>query len=210
MVTTRIKNIIFDLGGVLLNLDFAKTFRAFEALGVKEFATYFAQSHSNPLFAQLEKGEISPVDFYRQFRLTTGVDASNEEIAHAWNAMLLDFRTTSMAYLKQIGGQYRVFLLSNTNQIHLEAFRAIHYHQFGHNGFDDHFEKAWYSHELGLRKPDVECYTTVMQHHALTGTETLFVDDTAINITGAEKAGLATCLLEKGMKIEVVLPDYLK
>jgi putative hydrolase of the HAD superfamily len=209
MATNPIKNIIFDLGGVLINLDFEKTFHAFEALGVKDFATYFQQSHSNPLFAQLEKGEITPAVFYEQFRLATGVDATDVAIAGAWNAMLLDFRDESMQYLVQLGGQYRVFLLSNTNQIHLEAFREIHFRQFGHNAFDGHFEKAWYSHELGLRKPDVECFTTVMQQYTLKGEETLFVDDTAINIAGAEKAGLGTCLLEKGMLIETVLPHYL-
>lgn len=209
MATNPIKNIIFDLGGVLINLDFEKTFRAFEALGVKDFANYFQQSHSNPLFAQLEKGEITPAIFYEQFRLATGVDATDAAIAHAWNAMLLDFRDESMHYLKQLGGQYRVFLLSNTNQIHLEAFREIYYRQFGNNDFENHFEKAWYSHELKLRKPDVACFSTVMQHHALNGDETLFVDDTAIHIAGAEKAGLGTLLLEKGMKIEFELPRYL-
>jgi putative hydrolase of the HAD superfamily len=209
MATNQIKNIIFDLGGVLINLDFEKTFRAFEALGVKDFPNYFQQSHSNPLFAQLEKGEITPAIFYEQFRLATGVDATDEAIAHAWNAMLLDFRNDSIQYLKQVGGQYRVFLLSNTNQIHFEAFNAIYKQQFGYNDFDSHFEKAWYSHEMSLRKPDVECFNAVMEHHSLRGDETLFVDDTAINISGAEKAGMGTCLLAKGMLIETVLHGYL-
>lgn len=209
METNKIKNIIFDLGGVLINLDFEKTFRAFEEMGVQDFANYFQQSHSNPLFAQLEKGEITPAIFYEQFRLATGVKATDTDIATAWNAMLLDFRNESMQYLKHLGGQYRVFLLSNTNKIHLEAFHAIFAQQFGRNDFDSHFEKAWYSHEMSLRKPDVKCFNAVMDYHALKGNETLFVDDTAINLSGAEKAGLGTCLLAKGMLIEKVLPDHL-
>lgn len=204
-----VRNIIFDLGGVLLNLDFNRTFRAFEDLGVPDFGRFFQQSFSNPLFAGLETGACSPEDFYHAFRLETGLTATNEKIAAAWNAMLLDFRMGSMAYLETLKGNYRVFLLSNTNQIHLEAFREIHFRQFGHHGFDDHFEKAWYSHELGLRKPHPECYNAVMERHGLLPGETLFVDDTLVNIEGAAKSGLGTLHLEKGLLIESVMPALL-
>lgn len=205
----RVSNIIFDLGGVLLNLDFNRTFRAFEALGVADFQSYFQQSHSNPLFAQLEQGKITPSAFYDAFRQATGLGVPDWQIADAWNAMLLDFRVESMAYLTSLKGQYRLFLLSNTNQIHLDAFRDIHFRQYGHHDFDSHFEKAWYSHELGLRKPNAECYAAVLNHHKLIAGETLFVDDTAINIEGAAKLGIRTLLLEKTARIETVMPSVL-
>ncbi|HSK13880.1 MAG TPA: HAD family phosphatase [Phnomibacter sp.] len=204
-----IRNIILDLGGVLLNLDIPRTFTAFEQLGVTDFQQYYQQSYSNPLFARLEKGACTPEEFYEDFRATTGLKATDQAIADAWNAMLLDFRTESMAYLQTLRNQYRVFLLSNTNEIHLRAFRQIHYEQFGHHGFDDLFEKAWYSHELGLRKPDVPCYTEVLARHQLSGAETLFVDDTPVNIEGAKKAGLVTGFLPKGATIEELVPGWL-
>ena len=204
-----IRNIIFDLGGVLLNLDFEKTFQAFEQLGVRDFKQYFQQSHSNPLFADLETGKIGPLSFYKAFRQSTGLKIEDEEIASAWNAMLLDFRDESMSYLDHLKGSYRIFLLSNTNQIHLDAFRDIHFRQYGNHGFDDHFEKAWYSHELGLRKPHTECYLSVLDRHQLNRNETLFVDDTLINIEGAQKAGIQTLHLPKGQTIEEVMPAML-
>jgi putative hydrolase of the HAD superfamily len=201
-----IRNIIFDLGGVLLNLDFERTFKAFDALGVSDFQRYFQQSYSNPLFEELEKGICSPESFYAGFRATTGISADNKLIADAWNAMLLDFRQNSMAYLETLKGQYRIFLLSNTNQIHLEAFREIHFQQYGHHEFDSHFEKAWYSHEIGLRKPNPDCYKAVLQQKGLLPEETLFVDDTAINIEGAKQVGLQTLLLPKKGFIETEMP----
>ena len=205
----RIRNLIFDLGGVLLNLDFGKTFQAFEELGIPDFRQYFQQSHSNPLFADLETGKILPETFYEAFRNATGQPVTNKQIADAWNAMLLDFRIASMDYLATLKNDYRLFLLSNTNQIHLEAFREIHFQQFAHHDFDSHFEKAWYSHELGLRKPHVECYESVINSHGLHPGETLFIDDTLINIEGALKAGLQTLHLEKGSTIEEKLPELL-
>jgi putative hydrolase of the HAD superfamily len=205
----RVSNIIFDLGGVLLNLDFNRTFQAFEQLGIQDFGRFFQQSFSNPLFAALETGACTPGEFYDGFRKETGLALTNEQIAEAWNAMLLDFRPESMAYLFSLKGKYRIFLLSNTNQIHLEAFRDIHFRQYGNHGFDNHFEKAWYSHELGLRKPNVECYAEVLNRHELAAGETLFVDDTAMNIEGAEKLGIGTLLLEKTGRIEQVMPSLL-
>ncbi len=209
MIQLPINAIIFDLGGVLLNLDFNKSFKAFEELGVPDFPAYFHQSHSNPLFANLEMGLIEPEAFYEAFQVATGIPATNLEIRSAWNAMLLDFREDSVAYLRSLKGNYRLFLLSNTNQIHLEAFRGTYHRTYGAHDFDVIFEKAWYSHELGMRKPGVAIYKEVIKIHGLNPAETLFVDDTAPNIEGAKEAGLQTLLLEKGMLIEQVMPGML-
>ncbi len=205
-----VRNIIFDLGGVLLNIDFNRTFRAFDALGIPDFPRFFHQSFSNPLFAQLETGACTPADFYEKFRKETGMALSDTEIEQAWNAMLLDFRDGSMEYLYSLKGQFRLFLLSNTNQIHLDAFRRIHFQQYGNHGFDSHFEKAWYSHEIGFRKPHVACYLEVLNQKLLRPEETLFVDDTLPNIEGAQQAGLHTLHLQNGHTIEQVMPGWLE
>lgn len=209
MSEQKISAIIFDLGGVLLNLDFNKTFDLFEKMGVPDFPAYFQQSHSNPLFAELEKGEVTPDAFYNAFRAATGIQATYSEIETAWNAMLLDFRLESMKYLQLLQGQYRLFLLSNTNQIHLEAFRMTYHQTFGNHGFEDHFEKAWYSHELGHRKPHPSCYTHVLDLAGLHAAETLFIDDTFKNIEGAKAVGLQTLWLENGQLIETLMPPLL-
>lgn len=198
----QIKNIIFDLGGVLLNIDYQRTRQAFIDMGVTDFDHYYQQSHSNVLFSKLETGEIEPTEFYEQLRQTTGLPLTDQMIQDAWNAMLLDFRSESIKWLAGLKSQYRLFLFSNTNAIHLAAFRNIHFRQFGHHGFDDHFEKAWYSHEFGLRKPHVASYQALLQKHALAANETLFVDDTLSNIEGAAKAGMQTFWLQPGMQVE--------
>ena len=204
-----VKNIIFDLGGVLLNLDFQRTFRAFEAMGIPDFQKYFQQAYSHPLFAKLEMGQCEPDEFYNMFRKETGTEHGNEKIAEAWNAMLLDFRDNTMNYLQSLQANYRLFLLSNTNQIHLDAFRNIYFQQYGHHGFDHYFEKAWYSHDLGLRKPDAVCFERVLEMHTLKAGETLFVDDTLPNIQAAEKLGILTYHLKKDEMVEWVLPQIL-
>lgn len=209
-MAAKIDTIIFDLGGVLLNLDFEASNRAFAALGVTDFASYFQQAHAHPLFAQLETGHISPTAFYDAFREHTGIPASNASVEAAWNAMLLDFRHDSIAYLRSLQGKYRLFLLSNTNQIHLECFRSTYHATFGSPNFDDHFEKAWYSHELGLRKPHATTYTAVLHKHGLTAATTLFVDDTIGNIEGAQEAGLQTLHLAKDALIENAMPPLLE
>lgn len=203
-----IRNIVFDLGGVFIDIHYQQTKAAFEQLGVPDFDALFQQSYSNPLFAQLETGDVSPEVFYDAFRVETKLNVSNEQIAAAWNAMLGEFRPASVALLPSLKSQYNIYLLSNTNQIHHEAFTTQYEQEFGQS-FDAHFHYAHYSHVLGLRKPHVECYQAVLQHHDLHAAETLFIDDTPKNIEGAQKAGLPTLWLQPGQLLELALPHYL-
>jgi len=205
-----IKNIIFDLGGVLLDIDFKKTRDAFTASGIVDFDAYFQQSFSNPLFVHLETGLVEPIDFFGQFRKDAGVQIADEIIIENWNALLGDFRKTSLIYIAALKRDYRVFLFSNTNIIHYEAFMKLFDQQIGKGHFHEFFEKAYYSHEMKLRKPEVESFQFILEENNLRGSETLFVDDTLKNIDGAKAAGLQTLWLQNGMKIEEVLPDRLK
>ena len=164
------KNIIFDLGGIFMNLDYQLTEKAFIELGVQQFPVMFTQHRVNALFENLETGKIAPDTFYEAFRSETGVSLSDE----------------------QIRSRYHVYLFSNTNQIHLEAFRAILQEENGITDFDAFFIKAWYSHELGMRKPYEETFRQVLAMENLAAAETLFIDDTLKNIEGARKAGLQT------------------
>lgn len=203
-----VRNIIFDLGGVFIDIHYHKTRDAFTVLGVADFDALFQQSYSNPLFAQLEQGELSPEDFYDAFRAETGLDVSNAQICDAWNAMLGDFRPQSVAVLPALKKSHSIFLLSNTNQIHHEAFTTQYQQTFGYD-FDAHFDVAHYSHILGLRKPHVACYEAVLQQHGLHAEETLFVDDTPKNIAGAQAAGLQTLLLSPGLLLENELTKWM-
>jgi putative hydrolase of the HAD superfamily len=191
-----VKNIIFDLGGVLLNIDFSITERAFKDLGVTQFSAMFTQHHSNDLFVQLETGEISAEAFYDAFRKGTGTELSDETIKKAWNALLLDFRMPTLAYLDQIKTRYRIFLFSNTNQIHHDAFIETYQQLTGKADFDAFFEKAYYSQNLGMRKPDPAPFLHILQENQLLPSETLFIDDTIKNIETARALGLQTVHLQ--------------
>ena len=187
-----IKNIIFDLGGIFMNLDFKLTEQAFIDLGVTEFPTMFNQHHSNDLFEQLETGKISPEVFYDAFRKESGSSLSNEQIKTAWNALLLNFPPERLQWLDTIRQRYKVYLFSNTNLIHHDAFMEILEKENGETNFNRYFIKAWYSHELGLRKPYPESFTEILRQENLLAAETLFIDDTYKNIEGAQKTGLQT------------------
>jgi putative hydrolase of the HAD superfamily len=187
-----IRNIIFDLGGVFMNIDFRLTEKAFADLGVAHFHTMFTQHHANDLFVQLEIGAITPETFYEQFRQATGTALGDHQIRDAWNALLLHFPQERLDWLKEIRNRYRVFLFSNTNQIHYDSFIASAAKENNCPDFNGLFEKAYYSHEFGRRKPVVSAFTDLLALEALDAADTLFIDDTIANIEGAKQAGLQT------------------
>lgn len=186
------KNIIFDLGGIFMNLDFSLTEKAFIDLGITQFPSMFTQHHSNDLFEQLETGQISETEFYDAFRRETGSSVTNEQIKTAWNALLLDFPQERLDWLEHISKKYRIFLFSNTNRIHYDAFVEILARENNCTDFDSYFSKAYYSHELGLRKPYVASFQKILEEQGLHPAETLFIDDTAKNLVGAREAGMET------------------
>ena len=204
-MVTPVKNIIFDLGGVLINLDYQLTRKAFENLGVANFNDLYTQHHANPLFEQLEVGAIEPEAFCEALRETTGLTLTNSQIETAWNAMLLDFPAERLHWLSQIKNKYNIYLFSNTNAIHYNAFIHIYEQVAPQLGLDTQFEHffttAYYSHTLGQRKPEVAAFEAVIRDANLDPAQTLFIDDTLLNIEGAQKAGLQTIFLSGGVTV---------
>lgn len=193
----NLKNIIFDLGGVFIELDYFKTETAFIQLGVTNFHQLYNQHKATLVFEQLETGAISSHGFYNALRKTSGLNLSDNEINDAWNAMLGTFPEERLNWLQNVSSRYNIYLFSNTNVIHYNACRKIYTACTGRPNFDDYFIKAWYSHEIGARKPNVEAFKKVMALENLDPKETLFIDDTPANIDGAKEAGLQTILLQK-------------
>ncbi|MEN9686457.1 MAG: hypothetical protein RLZZ28_2243 [Bacteroidota bacterium] len=191
-----IKNIVFDLGGIFMNLDYHLTEKAFVDLGIVSFPQMYTQHHANPMFEDFETGKISTQAFYEAFRKSSNSHLSDEQIKTAWNAMLLDFPAERLRWLTEIGKKYQVYLFSNTNQIHYEAFIKIVHATTGINNFNDFFIKAYYSHELGLRKPYVASFKKILEEQKLVAAETVFIDDTLKNIIGAKEAGMQTIHLQ--------------
>ena len=198
---STIKNIIFDLGGVFMNLDYKRMEQSFIDLGITDFSELFTQHHSSPLFADLETGKISNETFYDGLRKISGVNLANDQIRDAWNSILLDFPKERLVWLAAIKKKYNIYLFSNTNQIHYDAFIETVKTQAGIEDFNKYFIKAYYSHELGLRKPDKESYQKIIDEQKLNQSETLFIDDTLKNMEGALEAGLQTLHLKPPMTV---------
>jgi putative hydrolase of the HAD superfamily len=196
-----VKNIIFDLGGVILNLDNRRTEEAFTALGVENFREYFGHGFAASFFKEYEIGRITDRQFIDSVRQLTGLDVPDQAIIDSWNALLLDFPPERIQLLKNLRKNYRLFLFSNTNALHLAALQQIWSSTFDSGSLDDYFEKTYYSHLLGMRKPDREPFEHILLENGLKGAETLFVDDAMINVEGAKQAGLRGLFLSPGMTL---------
>lgn len=204
-----IKNIIFDLGGVLINIDYNKTAGAFRNLGVNNFEDMYTQFTADALFEHLETGHTSEADFYASMNGKGSGPLTPWQVKDAWNAMLLDFRVESFRFLEQLKDKYDLYLLSNTNIIHKTAFDAVFTAQTGAPSINSYFKKAWYSHEVGLRKPNADMYAYVLKDAGLAANETLFIDDSVNNIVAAARLGIKTHLLLPGETIEAVVPGLI-
>ena len=198
----NIKNIIFDLGGVLLNIDYNKTISAFTELGIGNFDKMFSQFHADELFIKMETGKISDKDFRATLKKATGGKSSDDQLDAAWNAMILTFRTESLTALEELSKKYALFLLSNTNSIHLKYFQQVYTRDTGKPLLDAYFKKVWYSHELGLRKPGREIYEFALRDGGIVASETIFIDDTFDNIEAAKELGIKTHHLLPHERIE--------
>ena len=186
-----VKNIIFDLGGVILNVDYNLTATAFKEIGVTNFDEIYSQAKQNQVFNSLETGDLSPEEF-RDYIKDILPGLIDRDIDNAWNAMLLDLPKKRITTLKNLKQRYRLFLLSNTNTIHITAFRKIISASFDENIFDAIFEKQYYSSEIGLRKPNFDCFQFVLEENKLLASETLFIDDSVQHVEGASKLGIKT------------------
>ncbi len=198
----KIKNLLFDLGGVLLNIDYNKTADAFKNLGIHQFDELYSQAGANHLFEALETGEISEGDFYTTIQQYCHHSTTQKQIEMAWNAILLNFRIESLDYLDGVKEKYNVYLLSNTNSIHLTAFHKIFREETGKSNLDEYFIKAYYSHKIHKRKPYAATYQFVIDDAGIKADETLFIDDSFNNIEGAREAGLQVYHLLPNLKIE--------
>ena len=198
------KNIIFDLGGVLLDLDFQKTIDAFKNLGINNFEEMFSQFNADELFEKLETGNISETEFYTEVKCRTKRIITDEQIEKAWNALILNFRKESLDLLEKLSATHKLYLLSNTNSIHLKYFKKQFAKETGKPTLDAYFIKAWYSNEVGLRKPGPAIFEFVLQEENLRAEETIFIDDTLSNIKTADTLGFKTHLLLPTEKIELL------
>jgi putative hydrolase of the HAD superfamily len=188
--SSAIKNIIFDFGGVICNIDAKLTEQAFRELGFSSFDKKSSVTETSGLFEKFETGSLSPQQFRDAIRTHLHAALTDRQIDTAWNALLLDMPAERISLLETVRKNYRIFLLSNSNQIHYDCYVARFSRQYGYTDFDELFEKAWFSFRIGLKKPHEVIFDYVTEHSNLEPSETLFIDDTLMHVEGALRAGL--------------------
>ena len=201
----EIKNIIFDLGGVIINLDIPKTIAEFNKLSQRPFETVYTQLQQTPVFDLFDKGKISETDFFAGIKKELSPEITGTEMLFAWNAMLLDFPEQRLELLKRLKTKYRLFLLSNTNETHITEFEKQLFETRGYKNLELFFEKVYYSCRMGMRKPDQEIFDFVLTENNLKPEETIFIDDSPQHVEGALKTGIQAHFLSNGKEVEELI-----
>ncbi|EOR94475.1 Haloacid dehalogenase-like hydrolase [Arcticibacter svalbardensis MN12-7] len=202
----NIKNIIFDYGNVIFLIDFLKTQNSFTELGIQNVETFFAHTGHNPIFDQFEQGDIAAPEFRDGIRKITGQpELSDEQIDKAWTSLLIGVPPINHELLLKAKSQYRIFLLSNINEIHLDFIEKYLKREFNIDSNDQFFEKVYYSHLVGIRKPRPEIFELVIKENNLKVEETLFIDDSPQHLKTAQALGLQTHLITNEESLEKFL-----
>jgi putative hydrolase of the HAD superfamily len=190
LVRFMIKNLIFDFGGVIINLDPKRMVMAFAELGVKDIEKVNKSIADAGLYLDLEMGLITPAGFREGMRKCTGLKLTDSQVDNAWNAMILDIPPSRLALLEELKENYNIFLLSNTNEIHYMYFNKYLSETYGIQKLDQIFTKCYYSHQLKLRKPEPEIFLKVLSLAGLKADECLFIDDSKENVKTARDLGI--------------------
>lgn len=192
-----IKNIIFDYGNVIFEINFKLAQLALQQLGILDIESFFAHKNHNSLFDDFETASISPIQFREGIRVAANNNNLNDqEIDKAWNSLLIGISGNNHEVLMAVKNKYRTFLLSNNNEIHYNWITNYLKSTFEIENYDNFFEKAYFSQLMRLRKPNVNIFEQVIKENNLSPKETLFIDDSPQHIAGAKKAGLQTLLMD--------------
>jgi len=189
-VQHRYDTILLDLGGVLIDVDYHATARAFRDLGHPDFERLYSKAQQDHLFDGFETGALTPAQFRDRIRQVLDPALSDAVIDANWNAMLGSVPPERIQLVHRLKERYQVLLLSNTNAIHVPAFETIIARENGITDFKQLFHGAYYSCEIGLRKPDAPSFLHVLAKHGADPARTLFIDDSIQHVHGARKAGL--------------------
>ncbi len=198
---TQFKNLIFDIGDVIVDIDYLVTIAEFQKLALIDFSEIVSYSRQHHVFDAFEKGQITAQEFRDQLRPFLKSDVKDEEINNAWNP------PAKIELLKSLKTRYRTFALSNINEIHIRSLNKAAGQLFGVNAFADFFHRAYYSSEMGCRKPEAKIYEMVLKDGQLNPAETFFVDDKEENIQAANALGIRAFQLKERDKLHDLLHE---
>lgn len=199
-----IKQLFFDFGGVLVNLDFNGAIEAFRKLGATAESFYSEKFHK--MLLDFENGKTEENDFFEQLRTFLGITSSDEKIRQCWNIVIQTIPAYKLDILRTLKKTFPIYMVSNTNITHIEYTKA---HLFKENGLciNDYFDKLYFSYEIGASKPDMKFYNDVIADAKINPAESLFIDDKEENIDGARRAGFQVCRVCQGENLgEKIFP----
>lgn len=205
----KIKNIIFDYGNVIFEIDFKKAQDSLLQLGISDVQNFFAHKAHNEIFNDFEIAAISPGQFRDKIRLAANNKMLiDQQIDDAWNSLLIGVPDLEIHnVLLKAKERYRTFLLSNNNQIHYDWIVSYLKKELNVSDNNHLFERTYYSQQMMLRKPNIEIFEKVLLENNLIAEETLFIDDSPQHIEGAKRAGLQTLLMDRNPRY---LEQFLK
>jgi putative hydrolase of the HAD superfamily len=206
---TKIKNLIFDLGNVIIDLDMERTFAQLRHYLGADYEASLKNLFDKDIFIEYEIGNISENEFLHNLRAVADVPVGIGQLRDAWNAMLLDIPFKRLEMLERLKQKYQVFLLSNTNDSHLYYVHGYLKTIYGIENFEERFfHRPYYSHLLGLRKPNRDIYEFVLKDAHLKADETMFFDDLLWNVKSAQSVGIQAVLHPAGTEIVDILRDF--
>jgi putative hydrolase of the HAD superfamily len=198
---SEIKNLLLDLGGVVLNVDYHKMVDVFKEYGVMDFDKHFTQAKQVEIIDKFEEGKCTIEEFRNGIRDLVEVDLTDAQIDKAWFSMILDLPKERIELIGLLKLKYNVYLFSNTNELHIELLKKRYEEEFGFDIFQMLFTKAYFSNEIKMRKPHPESFQWLINDAGIKAEETLFIEDSPQHIEGAKKVGLNTYWLTGGETI---------
>lgn len=199
--------VIFDFGGVLYEIDFHNCVTSFKNLGVPDFDEHYSKATQSGLFQDFEKGLLSSNQFVDRLNEKIDIRLDKEKVKTAWNALLVGYLDENLSVLTEMSKEYNLILLSNTNEIHHAQF-SCELAELNNKKFEELFDEVVFSHQVKMRKPDVEVYDLV-KSYIPKNSKVVFIDDSSQNVESAEKAGISSFHFEQNQSLKDQLPGIL-
>ena len=200
----NISTLIFDLGGVIVDLDLAKCIQNFKELGLENIEQYLSNFGQKDFFMQFEKGQIGIPAFRNEIRKLAGIELTDAQIDEAWCSFLTQIPVEKLHLLSELKKKYRLLMLSNTNPLHIETAVAVEFSKTGKT-MQDFFDKCYLSYEMGMVKPDVEIFEALLTDAQVKAEECLFLDDGKKNIDTAAALGIQTYWVKPNENLNFLL-----
>ena len=206
----KINAIIFDFGGVIIDLNFEKCYKAFKALGFEGITPENIIFHQSDIFKNYEVGAVSEDEFLQSLVEKCHEGTTKEQVKNAWCSILDNIPLERIELIEKLKKKYHLYLLSNSNATHHKLFDAKFMDVRGQDTIGSLFDKAYFSYEIKMSKPASEIYQKVLEENQLNPASTLFIDDSSLNIEGAQAVGIHSVLVERNNpKLNAVFQGYI-